>query len=400
MAYDDSALPDDISSVLQKTLADRPQDRYSSAADFKKELDRLLYGGAYSPTTFNLALFMDRLFRSEMEAEDLALEEERSVDVTPYLEAATPEPAPIPIDEDDEAVGPLVRKPFVIAAAAAGILAVSGLWYTIGRGPATPPPQPTPTAAEIAAQRQAQEDKMRELAESLVREMMAEKEDEIRKELADRQAKIDELQQRLVASEGRAQKGQLTNEEEQNRQAIQRQLAAEEEAQRQREAELEAERLQAEEEARQQAAAQQTATAVAEEEEALLAAAATPTPPPPTPTMVPTPEPTEVVVEPNSFFEPSDVDSLPVIVKEQAVEWPGAAQKSRRQGVIILQATVNADGFVEAVKVLRADDEGFGIPQAAENAAMGYRFKPGTKAGINIKTYATITVPYRFVFTR
>ena len=84
----------------------------------------------------------------------------------------------------------------------------------------------------------------------------------------------------------------------------------------------------------------------------------------------------------------------------EAHSWPGAAQKSRRQGVIILQATVNADGFVDAVKVLRADDDGFGIPEAAQEAAMGYRFKPGTKAGVKIKTYATITVPYRFVFTR
>ena len=70
MAYDEEAVPDDIKALLSRSLADRPQDRFSSASDFKKELDRLLYGGAYSPTTFNLALFMDRLFRSEMEAED------------------------------------------------------------------------------------------------------------------------------------------------------------------------------------------------------------------------------------------------------------------------------------------------------------------------------------------
>ncbi len=70
MAYEETAVPEDIRSLLLRCLAELPEDRYSSAADFKKELDRLLYGGAYSPTTFNLALFMDRLFRSEIEAEE------------------------------------------------------------------------------------------------------------------------------------------------------------------------------------------------------------------------------------------------------------------------------------------------------------------------------------------
>ena len=112
------------------------------------------------------------------------------------------------------------------------------------------------------------------------------------------------------------------------------------------------------------------------------------------------PEPTAVVVAPNSFFEPSEVDRLPTIIKDHPVEWPAVAQKSRRHGVIILQATVNADGVVEEIKVLRADDDGFGIPQAARDAALNYRFKPGTKSGVKIKTYATITVPYRFVFKR
>jgi len=161
------------------------------------------------------------------------------------------------------------------------------------------------------------------------------------------------------------------------------------------EAELEAERQRIEDEARQQAAVQQTATAVALEKEA-LEAAATPTPPPPTPTA----EPTAPVIQLNTFVPPSETDSLPVVIKKHPVEWPTVAQKSRRQGVIILQATVNADGRVEDVKVLRADDKDDGIPEAAIEAARKYHFKPGTKDGVRIKTYATITETYRFVYMR
>ncbi len=399
MAYDEEPVPEDIKALLARSLADRPEERFSSASDFKKELDRLLYGGAYSPTTFNLALFMDRLFRSEMETEDRALAAEGAVDVTPYLAPVTlPDPEPIEFYEDDGSKTD--RKPVLIGAGAAAAVAIAAvLWFSLGRGPATPPPPPTPTADEIALQRQAQEDKMRELAQSLVQEMMAEKEAEIRTELIDRQAKIEELQKRLSESERRGKQGSLSTDEKQQRAGLERQIAAEEEAQKQREADLEAERVRAEEEARQTAAVQQTATAVTLEDErqaAAVAAAARPTPPPPTSTA----EPTVVVIAPNSFVPPSETDAFPVVIKKHAVEWPITAQRSRRQGVIILQATVNSDGLVDEVKVLRADDEGFGIPEAAMAAARKYRFKPGTKDGVRIKTYATITEPYRFVLTR
>jgi TonB family protein len=91
------------------------------------------------------------------------------------------------------------------------------------------------------------------------------------------------------------------------------------------------------------------------------------------------------------------VDSLPVIIKESPVTWPRAALHSQRQGVVILQATVDANGAVEDLKVLRADHEGFGIPQAVMDAVMKYRFKPATKDGVRVKTHVTVTKAYRFV---
>jgi TonB family protein len=406
LAYEDEPLPEDIKALLLRALANHPAERFSSAPEFKKELDRLLYGGAYNPTTFNLALFMDRLFRSEIEIEEEDRAEEIAVDVRPYLAPAV---APIP-------------EPLIEAVANAGLQDGNhrGRWVGIGagaavvaaaavtvlmmtRGPGTPPLPPTPTAAEIAAQRQAQEEKMRELAQGLVTEMMAEKEEEIRKELLDRQTAIEDLQKKLRASERRAEQGQLMSDDQRRREELQQQIAAEEEAQRIEEAELEAERLRAAEEARRQAATHQTATAVAEEE-SRRAAVAIPTsaPPVPTPASALTPAPTTVSkttvrVEENAVVDLSELDSLPVVIKKQDVEWPRAARFSRRQGVVIVQATVNTDGLVEDVTVLRADDEEFGITQAVVDAVMQYRFKPGTKNGVPVKTHATVTKAYRFV---
>jgi serine/threonine-protein kinase len=409
MAYDEESVPGDIKALLQRALAQHPEERFSSASDLKKELDRLLYGGAYSPTTFNLALFMDRLFRPEIEADEADLARELATNVRPYL---APIVTPDPVFEATESARPsaLEGRGLWLGLGVAGAAAVAAtLWLTVFRGPSTPPPPPTPTAEEVAAERQAQDEKMRELAEGLVAEMMAQKEEEIRGELLARQAKIDELQQRLVESERRAQQGQVTGEDLRKREELQRQIAAEEETQRQREAELEAERLQAAEEAKQQARAQQTATA-AVEAVALVAAAtvasSTPTLVPasvPTaiPTVAPTPQPTAVVqagpaVQENSFVDPTEVDIPPAVIKKAPVVWSRAAIHSRREGVVVLQATVNADGLVDEVKILRADHEGFGSPQAVMEAVMKYRFKPGSKDGVPITTHYSIVARYDF----
>jgi len=402
LTYENEPLPADIKALLLRALADRPEDRFSSAPDFKKELARLLYGGAYSPTTFNLALFMDRLFRSEIEIEEKDRAEETAVDVTPYLAPIVEPTLELLIAAKTDAGSQEGNRRGLwigIGATAAVLAAAAVTTFMMTRGPETPPLPPTPTAAEVSAQRQAQEEKMRELAKGLVAEMMAEKEEEIRQELLDRQTKIEDLQKKLQASERRAEQGQLTTEDQSRQEELQQQIADEEEAQRIREAELEAERQRAAEEVRRQAAAYQTATATVEEE-LRGAAAAIPTSAPPVVESASAPitdSKTTAQVKENIVVDLSELDSLPVVIREQKVEWPRAARFSRRQGVVILQATVNTAGLVENVTVLRADDEEFGITQAIIDAVMQYRFKPGTKNGVPVKTHATVTKAYRFV---
>ena len=84
------------------------------------------------------------------------------------------------------------------------------------------------------------------------------------------------------------------------------------------------------------------------------------------------------------------------MLKDHPVTWPRMALHSRRQGVVIVQVTVNAGGEVDQVKVLRADHEGFGIPQAVVDAVRKYRFKPATKAGVRVTSYTTVTQRYQF----
>jgi len=411
LSYDEQPIPQDIKALLTRALAPRPEERFSSAADFKKELDKLLYGGAYSPTTFNLALFMDRLFRSEIEAEERERAEEANVKVEDYLV-----PEPEPEEREPVAVEATPRRGvgmWVGIATAVVVAAAATAFVLRGRGP-TQVAAPTPTPEELAAQRAADEAKIRGEVEKQLQAMLAEREQQIRDELQARQKRIQELEAKLKGAAspavGAPDSSQATREREQLQQQLEAERRAQEEQERKMREEQDTERQRLLEEAR-----RRRATPVAQPTQPVAA----PTQPPARPTEAavqptriaqleqPTPQPTtvvpiqpaaqpEVIVTQNMFLDPSQVDTLPEVLKPQPVTWPRMALNSRRRGVIIVQATVNASGKVEDVKVLRADADGFGIPQAATEAVHKYMFKPATKNGIKVKSTATVTVPFSF----
>jgi len=424
LAFDDQPIPADIRGLLDRALAVRPEDRFSSAADFKKELDKLLYGGAYSPTTFNLALFMDRLFRTDAEAEEQERAAESVVDPAPYLR---PEPKPEP---QEVAPAPTASRSggnrgLWIGLAAAVVVAVALLATLLSRGPTAPPPVPTPSPEEVVAQREAQARQMQQLVQEQLQQMLAEKEQQIREELLARQGKIEELQKRLHEMERQAKSGGAKSKSaETTKAALQRQIAAEEAAKREQEAALEKQRQDAIEEARRRVAEATPAVEVAELQPTVAsprsspvapavsgtttagAAAGTtvvqPTPAAAKPTAVATaapgpspPQQGQRVAE-NAFVPAPECDTLPTVLKEQPVVWPRLAILSRRKGVVILQATVNGSGQVQDLRLLRADHDGFGIPQAVMEAVRGYVFKPATKDGVRVTSTATVTVRYAF----
>ena len=413
LAYEEQPVPEDIKALLRRSLARRPEDRFSSSVDFKKELDKLLYGGAYSPTTFNLALFMDRLFRSDIEEEERDRAAEAEIDVAPYLA-----PVAEPVDEDPHAPKTSKTSPMVwVAAAAVAVIAVVVGVLMFGRGGEPEPVvSPTPTAEQIAAERADQEARLQAMVQQIVQEKVAEREAQIREELVARQARIEELQKRLRDSERRATERELTSEEQATQERLQREIAAEEEAQRQREAELEQERQRAIEEARRLAEAQQaeqeeapaeTARGERETEQQIASSTATAsgeTPPEqPTvaaaePTAAPEPMPgaAEMVVTENMFVPQDQVDTQPVILREHPVDWPRLAVRSGRTGLVVVQATVNAAGEVVDIEVLRADHPDSGIPEAVAGAVRQYRFRPATKSGVDVTSHVTVTKHYRF----
>ncbi|MBZ5588077.1 MAG: TonB family protein [Acidobacteriia bacterium] len=403
LAFEEGPIPQDVLAIIRKTLAQRPDDRYASAAEFKKELEKLLYGGAYSPTTFNLALFMDRLYRNEIELEDRELQHERALDVGAYYQPPKPETPEPPV------ATPTSSRAGLYAAIAGGAVLLLVIGYLLLNRQSTAPP----------VDQEAQKKMLQELVNTQVAQALKEKEDQLRKELDAEKARTEELRKQLDKQKQGAPGARQVSTDEQQR--LQRELAARETEQKQKEAELL--RVKQQQEAEAAKARQQQAQVTSR-----LALQATPPPAVPAPAFAtssgPQTAPTQVPVAPaavpagqtptappaqgpattglgagvklGDLVDFSQVDRQPQVLMEGNISLqrvPGTL-RSPVEGTVILSALVNEKGGVDDVKILRSfPDSTLGVDEACVQAVRKYRFRPAMKDGVKVKTWYTVTVP-------
>ncbi len=420
LALEEGLVPQDVKVLLQKTLAARPEERYASAAEFKRELERLLYGGAYSPTTFNLALFMDRLYRSEIEEEDRELERERALDVAPYYHPPKVEvvEAPLPVSE-----APKPSRTFLYAIAGGAAILLSVITYLLISRPSSQP-----------VDQEAQKRMLQELVNTQVAEALKDKETQLRKELEAEKARTDELRQQLEKEKKVAAGGaQRATSDEQQR--LQNELAAREAEQRKKEEELAKVRQQQESEAareREQQAQLATKpvvqpTVVAGAAGAVGAAAAVggvgaaaagapPVPAVPVGSQTGAPAsgaPVPItamagapagqaplttgsgVVE-GDLVDVTEVDVAPQILVETKVTLPQVVARTPLSGYVTLRVLVNEKGGVDDVAVLHGfSPPKSGVDEACIKAVKQRRYKPAMKNGQRVKTWITL----KLIFT-
>src|SRR5512135_2163660 len=87
LALNGNPLPDDVRQLLAQGLAPSPASRAADVAAYRKELGKLLYGGPYAPSTFNLAFFMHQQYEKAVEKERREIAEEEQIDPRPLVAA-------------------------------------------------------------------------------------------------------------------------------------------------------------------------------------------------------------------------------------------------------------------------------------------------------------------------
>jgi TonB family protein len=403
LAFEEGPVPQDVLAILNKTVAERPEDRYASAADFKRELERLLYGGVYSPTTFNLALFMDRLYRTEIEQEDRELERERALDVGAYYQPPKKEAPQGPAAQAPEE--PKRSRPnlaLIIPIVGGAVIMATVIAYLIISRPTAAPP----------VDQEAQKRMLQELVNTQVAQALKEKEEQLRKELETEKARTDELRKQLESQKQRGSGGakQVSSVEQQR---LKQELAAREAEQRKKEDELTRVKEQ------QQAELEKARAQQAQAEAKPTAAPTAPPPAPAVPVQVPTlapAVPTAAAAAPTVAAPAAEVpvtaglgtgvregdlvdfgqlDVQPHPLVEGKVTLSPTVAKSRVpfSGYVILKVLVNEKGGVDEVTVLRGfSPPRVGIDEACVEAVKQNRYRPAMKSGQPVKTWLTVTI--------
>jgi TonB family protein len=382
----------EIQAVLRMTLASADA-RYKSSGDLRRELGKLLFSGPYSPSTFNLAYFLNDLFRDEIERETRARGREATLDGT--------KPGVVPVAAPTERAGPPPRgsspqsgpeaKPKTVTAprlrieetpsrrgpalvvALIAALAVAGGVYVLSRRPpgertvapsksmATPKPTPTllpelqPTPAGPTA----------EMTEAQFR-------DEVSRRLATEVQKLEaQMRERERASAAAplapAAGTAMTRAPDPRAASAPSPLAV---AVSERPASPPEDPV-------------PTPTALPTAAPVVVAAAERPAPPP-------APVPTRV--QEGALLALDETDSPPRLGGVVKPVYPPLALRARVGGLVLLRVLVSEKGAPLQVEIVRRAPAG--LTESAVEAVKRWTFAPATKGGVAVKTWMTVPIPF------
>jgi TonB family protein len=389
LATNGNPVPDDVKALLAHALTPEPARRANDVVAFRKDLGKLLYGGPYAPSTFNLAFFMHQQFERAVEKERREIAEEEQIDPRPILaaeeEAARVESAPAAPREvtvpkfgmrSDTAVDRTLggtpvngRKsglgglPVPAVVGLVVVLAGAGLWFTMGRSKPAPPPPPTPVpvAPPTAVPTPAPPPTP----------MVAGKDDpDFQKAVA---AKLAEEEKRI--------QGQIAKKQEvESKRRQDEQARIEVEARRAKEAEdaLKSARDRADREEASRLARE--ASDARQREEAARAAAQA--------AAVPRTKTGELV-------EISQVDAPPRATKVVKPEPTILALRQHVSGTVMMRVLVNENGRAESIEVQRDTSPKVGLADACKTALQKWEWTPAMKDGQRVKTWIIVPIPFQ-----
>jgi TonB family protein len=346
--------------------------RYKTTGDLRRELGKLLFSGPYAPSTFNLAYFLNELFRAEIEAET------RSRTASAGGASAGP-PAPPsrqperprdrreipPLSPEPPALvtaEPSRRGPIAIVGALVAAVAIVGAILVLGRkSPAPAAARPTPAA--VVFPEKTTPTLLPELAATPAGPTTTMSDADFREEVARRLAI--EVQKMETSSRGKAAGSTKPRAP----------------------AERPAEPAPAQEAAAAPTvppAAAPTAPINAAYPEAMLA---------PEPTALPTAAPpAKAAVRSGALLELDDVDTPPRVARVVKPSYPPLALQARIGGIVILRVLVSETGTPAEIQVLRPGR--MGLTESAVRAVKDWTFQPAIKDGVPVRTWISVPIPF------
>ncbi len=416
-------VPDEIKKALLQALSLEPASRFASIAELRKVFDQQLFSSDSSPTTFNLAFFMNSLFRENMDEEGKNIKNLKKMDISSYLKEEPPpkpvhpvgaEPAkdmpvsPVSMQQAVPSFGSAVniedtpkeksKTPlFIGLLIALAVIGGAGYFLFKPSEPATTQQQGQLTPEQ---QRAAEAEKNRLQREAETAQAEAKKKDDQLKEL---QARLDSLLKAQKDSKAGSTAPAVDPAAIQQLQQQARQL----EEERKRQEDLAQEKLRA-------AAAPPTVpsaeppppetktepapTTTASEPPASTVEQPKQDAPPVSQPDTPTPQPATTSV--STVKEGDTVEPGPDVVKPELVSrvqpaYPPVARTKKVQGTVILSLLVTEKGDVSEVKVLREAGGSSGLNEAAVASARKWKFRPAVKEGKRVKVWVTYPVSFK-----
>jgi TonB family protein len=371
-------LPDDLRTIIEKSLAVDPNTRYASIGDMKQVLSSLVHGGNYSASTFNLAFYLSNLLKKELEGEALERDKEAKVSMAAYAEGNTPAPF---LAMPSSAAETTSKSRGAMFAAAAGVLVAvaGGAYFLLKPKPAKPVihaaapvaaapkpkiiSQPVVTAASPATATTTLDPAAEKKAfEAAVQQKMQE---EMMKLQADLNKQLKQQQSRNAP----VQTASMVAPSPSPQQVDDRGSAA--------------------------ALDQRRVTSRQETPALTQSVAQQPPPVVPQPTVNnPAPQPQVSAIHEGDVVDVTELDKLPEPLSEIRPVYPPLAAQQRAEANIILSALIGEDGRVAEVKLLRGDAR-FGFNDAAIRAMRAVRFTPPIKDGKRVKTWRPQTITFK-----
>jgi TonB family protein len=367
-------LPDDLRTIMEKSLAIDPNARYASIGDMKQVLSALVHGGNYSASTFNLAFYMSNLLKKELEGEPLEIEKEQKVNVAAY--AIAPVAAPAPRSADIVSAGEPSKSRVPLFAIAAAVLVAASLgayFYLKPKPPAAvvqapaPPPKPkiisVPVIAAVPASTATVDPSAQKKAfEAAVEQKMQEEMMKLQSDM-NRQLKQQQSRNAPVQTASMIAPAQVAPPDDRGAAAAldQRRLTS-----------------------RQEVPATQTvaqAPALTQSQPAVVAP-------------VPQPQIAAVTIHEGDVVDVTELDKLPEPLSVIHPFYPPLAAQQRAAATIIITALISENGDVTEVKILRGDAR-FGFNESAIRAMRAVRFTPPMKDGKRVKTWRPQSITFK-----